>query len=96
MIHINRNYRSDFTANIILFIEDYKIEGKMINISTSGAKIILKLEQFSRKLKINEIVKFFVPTMQIKGELKIVRKEIVNNNIFFSILFYKNIERTNK
>ncbi len=94
MSQTKRDYRQHLSSKAQIFLDGKEIDCTIIDLSISGLKIKIHSESFSKSPKIlvelisiGDKVDFSIQEMHFDGEVKIVRKELLENEVYLSISY---------
>ena len=94
MSYIKRNYRTNLSMDALIFLDGKEIACSIIDLSTTGAKLEVlpglffkNTTLFSKIINIDGLVNISIPEMHAEGEVKIIRKDILYDNLHLFIAF---------
>lgn len=94
MSYTKRDYRTHLSAQGMIFLDGKDFDCTIVDISTSGAKIEIKPGQYFKNsmvlaeiINVGDVTAFFNKEMHFDGTIEIVRKELINNILYVSLIF---------
>ncbi|MCW8929494.1 MAG: PilZ domain-containing protein [Gammaproteobacteria bacterium] len=94
MSYKQRDYRTHLSTKALVFLDEEEVDCTIIDLSISGAKFeiipgvhLKNALLISEVVDTNDVINFAIPEMHIDGEVKIIRKEQVDDKVYLSVLF---------
>lgn len=94
MSQTKRDYRQHLSSKAQIFLDGKEIDCTIVDLSISGLKIQIHSETLYKSPKIlvelisiEDKVDFSIQEMHFEGEVKIVRKELIDNEVYLSLSY---------